>query len=223
MTIADRIKSTRIKQGLSQNKLATLVGVSRSAVHQWEQDGSGTFTEPSAPNLLRCAAILRVDPEWLQFGIRTFLPTGHKNQYQESEFPGTINKLPVLYTSRHIKEWARSPHTFISREEITMPNLNDSKNPKFVFRVIGSAMINQRNYEESVFPGEYAVIERREEIKDGDIVLAEFGHDDLRLRQYRKDGAQASLRAFDREIKAVDVNHEINIIGKLVGSYREKK
>ena len=223
MSIANRLKQSRIKMGLSQGALARAIGISRSAVSQWEAEDEGMatpLTRPNADNLLRCAAVLRVDVNWLQLGIKNFVSLNN-NQYREEEFRGTISKMPVLYTSRDIQRWARSPHTFLSQEEINMPNL-DKSGASFAFKVNGSAMINRINPEESVFPGEYAVINKDHQIEDGDIVLAEFGIDDLRLRQYREDGAYKFLCAFDKEIKSTDIDQNIKIIGKLTSSYRER-
>lgn len=54
MTLGTRIKECRRKAGLSQEKAAELVGVSRQAVTKWESDQSVPTTE----NLFRLAEIL---------------------------------------------------------------------------------------------------------------------------------------------------------------------
>lgn len=53
MTLGERIKSHRQRKGLSQEKVAELVGVSRQAVTKWEADQSA----PSTENLFRLAEI----------------------------------------------------------------------------------------------------------------------------------------------------------------------
>ena len=54
MTLGERIRSERQRLGLSQKKVAELVGVSRQAVAKWESGQSS----PSTENLLRLAEIL---------------------------------------------------------------------------------------------------------------------------------------------------------------------
>ena len=53
MTLGERIKACRRNAGMSQEKVAELVGVSRQAVGKWETDQSA----PSTANLFRLAEI----------------------------------------------------------------------------------------------------------------------------------------------------------------------
>ena len=54
MSLGNRIKDQRKKTGMSQKKLAELVGVSRQAVTKWETD----LSVPSTTNLFALAEIL---------------------------------------------------------------------------------------------------------------------------------------------------------------------
>ena len=63
-----RIKTERLKHGLSQDDLGKMArSVTRAAVGQWE---SGKTT-PSGPHLLNIANNLGVTPEFLAFGVET--------------------------------------------------------------------------------------------------------------------------------------------------------
>ena len=53
MTLGEKIKAQRKRNGLSQEKLAELAGVSRQAVTKWENGQSA----PSTENLFRLAEI----------------------------------------------------------------------------------------------------------------------------------------------------------------------
>jgi len=59
--IASRIRDARISKGWSQMDLAAAVGVSRSAVAQWETGRAGQITV----NLGRIATALGIGVEWL--------------------------------------------------------------------------------------------------------------------------------------------------------------
>jgi transcriptional regulator with XRE-family HTH domain len=62
--IGPRIKAVRTERGLTQDQLAGAVGVSRSAVAQWETGRAGQVTG----NLTRIAQCLDVGVEYLMYG-----------------------------------------------------------------------------------------------------------------------------------------------------------
>ncbi|MGD0108324.1 MAG: helix-turn-helix transcriptional regulator [Rhodopila sp.] len=62
--IGTRISTIRRERGLTQDELADQVGVSRSAVAQWETGRTGQVTG----NLSRIADVLEVNVEYLVYG-----------------------------------------------------------------------------------------------------------------------------------------------------------
>jgi transcriptional regulator with XRE-family HTH domain len=62
--IGTRIRAARRDRGLTQDELADQVGVSRSAVAQWETGRTGQVTG----NLSRIAGVLEVNVEYLMNG-----------------------------------------------------------------------------------------------------------------------------------------------------------
>ena len=62
--IGTRVRAARRERGLTQDELADKVGVSRSAVAQWETGRTGQVTG----NLSRIAGILEVSVEYLMYG-----------------------------------------------------------------------------------------------------------------------------------------------------------
>lgn len=59
-----RIRDARRERGMTQDQLASAVGVSRSAVAQWETGRAGQVTT----NLTRIAGVLEVGVEHLMYG-----------------------------------------------------------------------------------------------------------------------------------------------------------
>ncbi len=59
-----RLRAARIARGLTQDGLASRLGVSRSAIAQWETDRAGQIRG----NLLRVADVLEVSLEYLLHG-----------------------------------------------------------------------------------------------------------------------------------------------------------
>ncbi len=68
--IGHRVRTSRTGRGLTQDQLAHRVGVSRSAVAQWETGRTGQLTG----NLSRIAAALDVTVEYLMHGDDKFAP-----------------------------------------------------------------------------------------------------------------------------------------------------
>lgn len=70
-TLGDRIKRAREERGWNQQRLADAVGVSRSAVSQWE---SGETKGLKPDNLIAVAEVLRVTVPWLVRGEQIDTP-----------------------------------------------------------------------------------------------------------------------------------------------------
>ena len=95
MNLTTRILRSRKEKKLSQQALADLIGVSRSALAQWETQ----MSSPSLENLRKMAEILQVSFEWLA--------TGRGNQYLtpmadticdtkvDNEIMGQLNKMSM--------------------------------------------------------------------------------------------------------------------------------
>lgn len=64
LDIGKRIREARRDRGVTQDELADQVGVSRSAVAQWETGRAGQITG----NLSRIAEALEVNVEYLMYG-----------------------------------------------------------------------------------------------------------------------------------------------------------
>ena len=69
-SVGHRIRTTRVERGWTQDQLAAEVGVSRSAVAQWETDRAGQIRG----NLSRIAEALSVSVEYLLHGAATRTP-----------------------------------------------------------------------------------------------------------------------------------------------------
>lgn len=63
-TLAQRVRHARKKRGLSQEKLAERLNISRGACGHWERG----IAKPSTQNLFLLAQILRISTNWLLTG-----------------------------------------------------------------------------------------------------------------------------------------------------------
>jgi transcriptional regulator with XRE-family HTH domain len=74
-TVGARIRAARQDRGMTQNDLAVAVGVSRSAVAQWETERAGQVRG----NLTRIASVLGVPVQYLLHGEADTRPAGPEN------------------------------------------------------------------------------------------------------------------------------------------------
>ncbi len=74
-TVGARIRAARLAQGMTQADLADAVGVSRSAVAQWETERSGQVRG----NLTRIATVLSVSVQHLLSGSDSVAVPGPEN------------------------------------------------------------------------------------------------------------------------------------------------
>ena len=66
-TMGQRIKALREARGMSQQELGQRVGVSKSAVSQWETDSTASV---KLPTFLALLEVLHTDMEYLVYGPR---------------------------------------------------------------------------------------------------------------------------------------------------------
>ena len=67
MSINARVRQARKAAGISQSRLAQILGVTRSACSQWE---SAQGTTPRRERLEQLASLLGVSYEWLATGVK---------------------------------------------------------------------------------------------------------------------------------------------------------
>jgi SOS-response transcriptional repressor LexA len=93
----------------------------------------------------------------------------------------------------------------------------------FFIRVIGTAMIDNSNYEKSVGAGDLVLFDPHptSSIQHGDIVLVEIAPDDIRVREYRVDGAEKMLCAYESHAKTIQLTDEMKILGIMIFIYRQ--
>ncbi len=79
-TVGARIRAARLARGMTQADLAGAVGVSRSAVAQWETERSGQVRG----NLTRIASVLGVSVEHLVRGVEAIGAVGPENATEQA-------------------------------------------------------------------------------------------------------------------------------------------
>lgn len=102
MSIGERIASLRKQQNLSQEKLASILEVSRQAVSKWEND----LAAPDTLKLIQLADVLKTDVEYLATG-RVSEPKIQQvvvkvPEFQEKIVEKTVEKPVIQYVEKPV-------------------------------------------------------------------------------------------------------------------------
>jgi SOS-response transcriptional repressor LexA len=208
------IRKTRKKLNLSQLDIAEALNVTRTSVTKWEQGA-----QMKGESLIKLADFLNIDPNLLGG-----LPTPQKNptiMYKSNDRSVIIREFPLL-DKTEIMDWLSKKRRF-DMEKFQIP-MYDEKLSNDVYLLIneGNAMLNQDNPFDSIFPKEILVIEPNATPQDGCIVLVHFGKDDIRVRQYREDGSEKFLKAFDPNFKIIPLDNELKILGIVIYTIKRR-
>ena len=117
MTLGARIKQARNQAGISQTRLAALIGLRQPTISDWERDE----VEPTRANLRAAAQQLGISPNWLTFGDNRS-DDGEEQQNGESSRPGHFCR-GSGYPRTRLRRNRRHPWSrVLVRENILTPN-----------------------------------------------------------------------------------------------------
>lgn len=228
-TIAKRIKFAREKSGLTQEKLAEMLGVDKNTVSRWETGNRGL------PNkrLYQIAKILKINIESLiTEDDPTVLLEDNNIPPIKMDFPhssGQIIKVPIFeraYSACCGSGFPNADQIYSCAEDfIDMPtnfigqiSPDPDKRP-FMIYAEGDSMIHA-----GITDGSQLLINPAEEIYDGDSVLVEYGHNkNIAVKRiYWLNGSGIEIRSANgdgwKRTFTLDDQKEglLRIIGKVV-------
>ncbi len=102
MKLSTRIRTSRVRAGLSQAELAETLGVSRSAVGNWESARGGVH--PSSERLAELALATGVSYEWLATGRGTPMTPSDGIPAADAEFVDDLVERRLLQGFRACAE-----------------------------------------------------------------------------------------------------------------------
>lgn len=220
MKLADRVKICREKIGLSQERVAELLGVSQPSYQRLEKGGV-----KNPKHLNEIAEIYHTSPEWLKFGVGT--PPEYLNVplIPEGKVPLIPwNKVTAWYGIYDFEGLIKAT-SFSTGGAVGQPLVNieyisfpDKKNNKvFALRVKGDSMIPQSTGRRAFLEGEIIIIDPEKTPKNMDYVIAlQEGSQEALFKQYVIDGSNQYLRPLNPQYPLIVLNEKINICGVVV-------
>lgn len=172
MTTGDRIKTTRISKGLTQEELGDMIGVKKAAINKYE---SGLVVNLKRTTIMKLADALGVSPIYLM-GMDEKPGDGliPANEPYTAPILGTIPAGYPVCAIEDIEGYASIPY-------------RDKEN-YFFLRVKGDSMINA-----GISTGDLVLIRRQPCADDGQIVAARVNGDEATLKRYKRQGDMVFL------------------------------
>jgi repressor LexA len=102
-----------------------------------------------------------------------------------------------------------------NRETLELESLFNTRHGTYVLRVKGNSMI-----EDHIADGDYVIIERREQARDGETVVALLDDGQATLKRYFKERGRVRLQPANASMAPIYVDKDIKIQGVLIGVLR---
>ncbi|MGJ7133314.1 LexA family protein [Morganella morganii] len=205
-TLGERIKFRRRQLKMTQRDVAECVGISASAVTQWEGDSTGLSSE----NLLRLSAVLRCSPQWLLLGEGEldlpFPPYG--NHYAQ---------IPVI-------SWVQAGNW---TEVINQPDVNSLQYVDTSAKVSGNAFalivkgqsMTSTSGELSIPEGAIVVVDPEFGFVDemnNKIIIAQLSEsNEATIKKFIIDGPNRYLAPLNPQFNPIPVNGNCRLIGQV--------
>jgi len=193
-TLGETIRKLRKVTGLSQKKLANLLGVDRSTVAFWESGRN----HPRHKYLEKMATIFGVSPAVFYANgdaFRNYVRVGEKGDLY----------LPVVsYVHAGLG-------IFNEPEELLMVTFEEARKAHFAMKVKGKSM------EPTLLEGDYIGVRQQEVATTGDIVVAQVDEfDEVTVKRLKQIATEIILIPDNPEFPSYSSrHHRIRIVGKV--------
>ena len=150
MNIGKRIREARLERGISQKKLANAVGIKQPTLSELE-----TGESKSTTNIAKFAAVLGVNPLWLETGKGNKYNGSSSNSENKAKNlieirKGVVNTGNDIY-SYNIAYLEEKYNIYLNSECLIDKNITQSK--------LISIQINEKNMEPNLNEGDIAIID----------------------------------------------------------------
>lgn len=224
--LGDRIKQLRIKEGLTQQKLADMLNTTKGTVSNYETG----YSTPDYETLQKIADFFNVTTDYLlgrtdTMNIVRENPAIYgldKNKIKNVLEEAISNIIPVSKIVRvPILGTIRAGEPMYAEENIEGYSIVDEKDVNgeecFFLRVVGDSMINAR-----IMDGDYVFVRRQPDVDSGDIAVVLVDGEDATVKRILKLKDAIILQPENPRYKPMVFNKKdveqgyVQIIGKVL-------
>lgn len=201
-TVGGRIKFRRRQLKLTQKDIAEYVGISASAVTQWESDATGL----SSDSLLKLASLLECSPEWLLSG---------KGELEPSiKAMASKSKVVPVISWVQAGSWTEALNSAGTRSEWveTTAKISDLA---FALRVKGDSMTASGSL--SIPEGAVVIVDPEygfiEDANEKIVIAQTNGNHEATIKKFVIDGPNKYLMPLNPQFKPIEVDDTCKLIG----------
>jgi len=210
-TWSTRIKSRMNELGMTQDMLAKKMGITRGAITHYL---SGRRVPPLR-QFQKLAAILKVDPAWLQFGTETEGKEVNKKLLKKETSSQKYYQIPIL-SWEQVSEFInmKSNH---SRNKDYLQHFYTDKSQWYALRIKGDAMTAPLGNSKSFHEGDIIIVDTDKEVKHGDYVIALLpSSHEVTFKQYVIDGGIRYLKPLNPQYPIIAIDESTHVCGVVV-------
>ncbi len=215
-SVGDRIRRLRKSLGLTQVKLAQMLGIKAPSVVQWESDK----TNLSGENLLNAAKLFGVTPDYILYGGEIEQSAAPNMEMAQPD----IHRIPVI---SYVQAGVWTAPNEIRECDGNMAYIttdHDLGQRAFAIVIRGNSM------EPEFTEGDLVLIDPDEPLHPGDFVVAKNGEEEATFKKYRprgysEDGKEIfELAPLNDDYATMRSDRQpIQIIGTMVEHRRRRK
>ncbi|MFM4933374.1 LexA family protein [Aeromonas veronii] len=173
-SVGDRIRRLRKSLGLTQVKLAQMLGIKAPSVVQWESDK----TNLSGENLLNAAKLFGVTPDYILYGGEIEQSAAPNMEMAQPD----IHRIPVIsYVQAGV--WT-APNEIRECDGNMAYITTDLELGERAFAIV----IRGNSMEPEFTEGDLVLIDPDEPLHPGDFVVAKNGEEEATFKKYRPRG-----------------------------------
>jgi len=211
----DRVKQRLKELSMTQDMLAKKMEVTLSAIAHY----LGGRRTPPTRQFQKLAAILQVDPIWLQYGIDPSKePEKAKFGIKEIDPMNPVNPIPIL-TWKQIAELPNLEDIDKLKQVEYVPHLYTDELGHYGLRIQGDAMTAPSGYMISFREGDIIQVDQAANPRHNDyVVIVLPGAKEAILRQYTVEGGKKYLKPLNPQYPLIEADENIRFCG--VSIYR---
>lgn len=99
-------------------------------------------------------------------------------------------------------------------EYVQVPQAAGGDEGEYVLKVRGDSMVDA-----GILEGDYVVVQRRDEARDGEIVVALVGYDEATVKRYFRESDHIRLQPENSSMEPI-LADDVQILGRVVGLFR---
>lgn len=209
-----RVKSRMKELGITQELLANKMGITRGAIGHYL---SG-LRQPPLPKFQKLAAILKVDPAWLQFGTKPNTFISQDKPKKEKQL--SLRNIPII-------SWKQaSEHMNVSNidnKEIThsIPHIYTDKSAYYALKLTNDSMTAPAISPKSFHEGDIIIVDPDKNPIHGSLVVAIIpSTQEATFKQYVVDAGIIYLKPLNPQYPTVKINNATHICGVVISSFK---